>query len=64
MKDAEPMFLGARTGAGHSRLLDSDYDTFGSGGNFESANILSANLARRQLNQGRPVLSVKSDLSD
>jgi len=44
-RDAEPMFVG-RSAAGHSKLLDSDYDTYGSG-NFESANLLSANLARR-----------------
>jgi hypothetical protein len=61
----EPVFLGARAGGAQARLLDSDYDTFGSG-NFESANLLSANLARRDINRqgfgsSKAVLSVKSD---
>ena len=59
----EPVFLGARTGGAQARLLDSDNDTFGSG-NFESANLLSAHLARRDVNRhggGKAVLSVRSD---
>ena len=55
------MFLGASHKTAHSKLLDSDYDTFGSG-NFESANI-GGNRGVSRVG-GRTHLSVRSDLSD